>query len=67
VITREERQEVVQCLDGLTDLQRQCIQMAYYDGLTYVQVSEELSANLATVKSRMRDGLRGLRNCLGLR
>lgn len=65
VISREERQEVVQCLDGLTDLQRQCIQMAYYDGLTYVQVSEKLSANLATVKSRMRDALRGLRNCLG--
>jgi RNA polymerase sigma-70 factor (ECF subfamily) len=32
-----------------------------------VQVSERLSANLATVKSRMRDGLRGLRNCLGVR
>jgi RNA polymerase sigma-70 factor (ECF subfamily) len=67
VILREERQQVVQCLDGLTELQRQCIQMAYYDGLTYVQVSEKLSANLATIKSRMRDGLRGLRNCLGLR
>ncbi|GAA1660914.1 ECF RNA polymerase sigma factor SigK [Mycolicibacterium murale] len=67
VISREERQEVVSCLDGLTDLQRECIQMAYYDGLTYVQVSEKLSANLATVKSRMRDALRGLRNCLGVR
>lgn len=67
VIAREERQQVVQCLDGLTDLQRQCIQMAYYDGMTYVQVSEKLSANLATIKSRMRDALRGLRNCLGLR
>jgi RNA polymerase sigma-70 factor, ECF subfamily len=67
VILRDEREQVIQCLDGLTDLQRQCIQMAYYDGLTYVQVSERLAANLATVKSRMRDALRGLRNCLGLR
>ena len=58
---------VTSCLDDLTDLQRECIQLAYYEGLTYVQVSERLSANLATVKSRMRDGLRGLRNCLGLR
>lgn len=66
-ILSDERRQVTQCLDGLTDLQRECIQMAYYDGLTYVQVSEKLAANLATVKSRMRDALRGLRNCLGLR
>jgi RNA polymerase sigma-70 factor, ECF subfamily len=67
VMLSDERRRVTACLDGLTDLQRECIQLAYYDGLTYVQVSERLAANLATVKSRMRDGLRGLRNCLGLR
>ncbi len=67
VIVSDEQQRVVTCLDGLTDLQRECIQLAYYDGLTYPQVSERLSANLATVKSRMRDGLRALRNCLGIR
>lgn len=65
VISREERQQVVDCLGSLTDAQRECIEMAYYDGLTYVQVSERLSANLATIKSRMRDALRNLRNCLG--
>jgi RNA polymerase sigma-70 factor (ECF subfamily) len=67
VLLSDERRRVAACLDGLTELQRQCIEMAYYEGLTYVQVSERLSANLATVKSRMRDALRGLRNCLGLR
>ena len=67
VMLSDERRRVTACLDDLTDLQRECIQLAYYDGLTYVQVSERLAANLATVKSRMRDGLRGLRNCLGLR
>jgi len=67
VISGEERRQVTACLDGLTDLQRECIELAYYQGLTYVQVSERLSANLATVKSRMRDALRSLRNCLGVR
>jgi RNA polymerase sigma-70 factor (ECF subfamily) len=67
VITGEDRRRVAACLDGLTDMQRECIELAYYQGMTYVQVSERLSANLATVKSRMRDGLRGLRNCLGVR
>jgi RNA polymerase sigma-70 factor (ECF subfamily) len=66
VIQSDERRQVVNCLDGLTDLQRECIQLAYYDGLTYVQVSDRLAANLATIKSRMRDALRGLRNCLGM-
>jgi RNA polymerase sigma-70 factor (ECF subfamily) len=66
VISGEERQRVTACLDGLTGVQRECIELAYYQGLTYLQVSERLSANLATVKSRMRDALRGLRTCLGV-
>lgn len=67
VITEDERRQVATCLDGLTEVQRECIDLAYYQGMTYVQVSERLAANLATVKSRMRDALRGLRNCLGVR
>jgi RNA polymerase sigma-70 factor (ECF subfamily) len=66
VILTDERRQVTDCLGSLTDTQREAIQLAYYDGLTYVQVSEQLSANLATIKSRMRDAIRGLRRCLGL-
>ncbi len=65
ILSREEHRQVTACLDSLTDRQRECIQLAYYEGLTYVQVSTRLSANLATIKSRMRDAIRGLRNCLG--
>jgi RNA polymerase sigma-70 factor (ECF subfamily) len=65
IISSDERRQVIDCLGSLTDAQRQCIQLAYYDGLTYAQVSERLSANLATIKSRMRDAIRGLRKCLG--
>ncbi|WP_457144096.1 sigma-70 family RNA polymerase sigma factor [Mycobacterium sp. URHB0021] len=66
VVLRDEHRQVTDCLESLTDAQRQAIQLAYYDGLTYVQVSERLSANLATIKSRMRDAIRGLRRCLGI-
>jgi RNA polymerase sigma-70 factor, ECF subfamily len=66
VMLNDERRRVVDCLDSLTDNQRECIQLAYYDGLTYVQVSDRLAANLATIKSRMRDAIRGLRRCLGV-
>jgi RNA polymerase sigma-70 factor (ECF subfamily) len=65
-IAGDERRRVTECLDDLTDAQRQCIELAYYDGLTYSEVSQRLSANLSTIKSRMRDALRGLRNCLGV-
>ena len=66
VILRDERRQVADCLGSLTDAQREAIQLAYYDVLTYAQVSERLSANLATIKSRMRDAIRGLRKCLGM-
>ena len=66
VIQLDERRQVTECLGSLTDAQRECIQLAYYEGLTYSQVSDRLSANLATIKSRMRDAIRGLRRCLGV-
>ena len=64
-VIADERRQVAECLGSLTDKQRECIELAYYHGLTYAQVSQRLSANPATVKSRLRDGLRALRNCLG--
>ena len=63
-IAGDERRRVAECLKGLTDAQRQCIELAYYGGMTYTEVSQRLAANLSTIKSRIRDALRGLRNCL---
>lgn len=57
--------EVHKCLDTLTGTQRESIEMAYFSGLTYREVAEHLGAALPTVKSRIRDGLRRLKNCLG--
>ncbi|MGJ5750470.1 sigma-70 family RNA polymerase sigma factor [Streptomyces puniciscabiei] len=60
-----EREWVRRCLRRLTDLQRQSVTLAYYDGYTYREVAERLSLPLGTVKTRMRDGLTRLRQCLG--
>ncbi|MET8819604.1 sigma-70 family RNA polymerase sigma factor [Streptomyces rochei] len=60
-----EREWVRRCLDRLTALQRQSVTLAYYDGYTYREVAEHLSLPLGTVKTRMRDGLGRLRECLG--
>jgi RNA polymerase sigma-70 factor, ECF subfamily len=61
-----EQQQVRRCLQGLTDLQREAITLAYYDGFTYREVAEKLDTALPTIKSRMRDGLIRMRDCLGV-
>jgi len=65
VAGRLERQQVRRCLDDLTDLQRQAVTLAYYQGHSYREVADLLEAPLPTVKTRMRDGLIRLRDCLG--
>jgi RNA polymerase sigma-70 factor (ECF subfamily) len=63
---RLDQAQVRRCLDGLTDLQREAITLAYYGGHTYREVAELLGAALPTIKSRMRDGLIRMRDCLGV-
>jgi RNA polymerase sigma-70 factor (ECF subfamily) len=64
--TRLEHEQVRRCLNSLTDLQREAVTLAYFGGYTYAEVSTLLEANPATVKTRMRDGLIRLRDCLGV-
>jgi RNA polymerase sigma-70 factor (ECF subfamily) len=61
-----EGQRVRRCLDGLTGLQRESIRLAYYSGYTYPQVARLLGVALGTVKTRIRDGLIRMRDCLGV-
>ena len=66
VTGRLERQQVRHCLDDLTELQRQAVTLAYYQGHSYREVADLLETPLPTVKTRMRDGLIRLRDCLGV-
>ncbi len=63
---RLDAEQVRRCLDNLTDLQRESLVLAYYGGHTYAQVGELLKTPLGTVKTRLRDGLIRLRDCLGV-
>ncbi|MEU2116440.1 ECF RNA polymerase sigma factor SigK [Streptomyces sp. NPDC016459] len=66
VETRLESEQVRRCMRGLTELQRQTVTLAYYGGLTYREVAESLRTPLPTIKTRMRDGLIRLRDCMGV-
>jgi len=61
-----EHEQVRRCLAGLTDLQREAVNLAYYQGYTYAEVAEALGVNPATIKTRIRDGIVRLRDCMGI-
>jgi RNA polymerase sigma-70 factor (ECF subfamily) len=64
LIEAEERDAVRGCLDTLTELQLESVRLAYFNGYTYREVATLLDKPLPTIKTRMRDGLIRLRDCL---
>ena len=61
-----EHEQVRRCMEGLTELQHEAITLAYFQGYTYAETAEVLGANTSTIKTRMRDGLVRLRDCMGV-
>jgi RNA polymerase sigma-70 factor, ECF subfamily len=66
VETSLEHERVRRCLSTLTGIQRESVTLAYYGGYTYSQVAGLLEVPVGTVKTRMRDALIRLRDCLGV-
>jgi len=64
--TSIEYERVQGALGELTDLQRECVALAYYGGLAQSEIAERLDVPLGTVKTRLRDGMIRLRTALGV-
>jgi RNA polymerase sigma-70 factor (ECF subfamily) len=58
------RDEVRAALAAVPDDQRRAIEMAYYEGLTHIEIADALGLPLGTVKSRLRLGLEKMRGAL---
>lgn len=56
-LLREQQVAVRVALLRLTALQRESIVLAYFSGLTTLEISERLGVGRSTVKTRIRDGL----------
>ena len=59
-----EARALSRCMQVLNAQQRQCVALAFYDGLSHAEVAEKLHQPLGTVKSWVRRGLLALKGCL---
>jgi RNA polymerase sigma-70 factor (ECF subfamily) len=60
----ESRERVRKAMAALPEEQRSAIHLAFYAGLTYEQVAQSQAIPLGTAKTRIRLGLKRLRDLL---
>jgi RNA polymerase sigma-70 factor (ECF subfamily) len=57
-------EKVRHAMSGMPSPQRSALEMAYFEGLTHVEIAEKTGEPLGTVKTRIRAGLLSLRKVL---
>jgi RNA polymerase sigma-70 factor (ECF subfamily) len=65
ILISERRARLLAALSQIPPAQRQVLEMAYYKGLTHVEIAQQTGERLGTVKTRLRLGLSKLREILG--
>ncbi|MEO5662098.1 MAG: ECF RNA polymerase sigma factor SigK [Nocardioides sp.] len=61
-----EAQRVRTAVSGLTEVQREAVELAFFGGYTHTQVATMLDVPVGTAKTRIRDGLIRLRDAMGV-
>jgi RNA polymerase sigma-70 factor (ECF subfamily) len=61
---RQTRDAVREAMKSLSPVQREAVELAFFKGLTHVEIARKLRQPLGTVKTRIRQGLIRLRKKL---
>jgi RNA polymerase sigma-70 factor (ECF subfamily) len=61
---RQTRDAVRKAMSTLSGVQREAVELAFFQGLTHVEIAERLGQPLGTIKTRIRQGLIRLRKQL---
>ena len=65
VLYSQQRKIVLNALEALPTIQREVLELAYFEGLSQSQIAKKLDIPLGTVKTRTLHALRKLRKILG--
>ncbi|MEL7221495.1 MAG: sigma-70 family RNA polymerase sigma factor [Bacteroidota bacterium] len=60
-----EREEALKyCLEQLTEQQKACVNLFYYEGHSYKAIAEMRAEQVGRVRSNIQNGRRNLKNCI---
>lgn len=65
-IFHDDSRRMFQAMQQLSQPQRDAIQLAYFGGYTHSEVAQRLQLPVGTVKTRIRDGMKKLRDLMGV-
>jgi len=63
-IDQHQREIVTRALQDLSTGERSAIELAYFRGLTHIEIAERLGQPVGTIKTRLRSGIRKLRDAV---
>lgn len=63
-IEEEKKQLLKDCLEKLKHLQKECLQLFFFQEMCYKEIAAQLQITLEKVKSNLQNGKRNLRYCM---
>ena len=64
LLAREDGAQLGHCLEGLDNHPRQAVLLAFYEGLTHLEIAQRMCKPLGTVKAWTRRSLLRLQSCM---